>query len=415
MKNKGLIIAVLMASITFLSVRVYHLENEKRIIKEDLIELSKVKYGLFNVDEWKAILGAVISKKIDEFNFNGANRPEAERKIAVFLHSAINDFESSFRAENSRKTLGFLNNMGASMFGVFDKIRAQIPSITEKILSFLDDPRNRKAIKGFVIQKLNEYTDQTFSDVDYSMRDAIVAKYKLTDRETAIKHLEATLVQLDEKVYPFKVTLFLLALAVGVFILVSRRLSKSEFLYLTVICFILLLSGLMLPMIEIDARISEMSFKLLGEDVIFKDQVLYYKSKSIIEVVTLMIRQSRIDLLFVGLLVFTFSVLFPVAKLVASVIHIYSKRMQGNKFIRFMIFRTGKWSMADVMVIAIFMAYIGFSGIITEQLKQLESITQNLDILTTNRSSLLTGFFTFTAFAILSLLTSHKLQYQESK
>jgi uncharacterized paraquat-inducible protein A len=33
-----------------------------------------------------------------------------------------------------------------------------------------------------------------------------------------------------------------------------------------------------------------------------------------------------------------------------------------------MVFKTGKWSMADVIVVAIFMAYIGFSGIVGEQL-----------------------------------------------
>lgn len=80
-----------------------------------------------------------------------------------------------------------------------------------------------------------------------------------------------------------------------------------------------------------------------------------------------------------------------------------------------MIFRTGKWSMADVMVIAIFMAYIGFSGIITEQLKQIENIAENIDILTTNRSSLLIGFYAFTSFAILSLLISHRLQYHVNR
>jgi hypothetical protein len=67
--------------------------------------------------------------------------------------------------------------------------------------------------------------------------------------------------------------------------------------------------------------------------------------------------------------------------------------------------------MADVMVIAIFMSYIGFSGIISEQLRQIENITEGIDILTTNKSSLLSGFFLFTSFAILSLLISHKLQY----
>ncbi len=143
-----------------------------------------------------------------------------------------------------------------------------------------------------------------------------------------------------------------------------------------------------------------MSFSLLGEPVTFQDQVLYYKSKSILEVVRLIMTQSRFDLLFLELLVLTFSVLFPVTKLISSVVSLNSKRFEANKFIQFMIFKTGKWSMADVMVITIFMAYIGFSGIITEQLKQIENITQNIDILTTNKSTLMTGFFTFTSFAM---------------
>jgi uncharacterized paraquat-inducible protein A len=79
-----------------------------------------------------------------------------------------------------------------------------------------------------------------------------------------------------------------------------------------------------------------------------------------------------------------------------------------------MVFKTGKWSMADVMVVAIFMSYIGFSGILTEQLGQLEGLTNKIDILTTNKSSLQIGFFLFTSFVILSLLVSQKLQFRKS-
>ena len=39
-----------------------------------------------------------------------------------------------------------------------------------------------------------------------------------------------------------------------------------------------------------------------------------------------------------------------------------------NKIVRFLVFKSGKWSMADVMVVAIFMSYIGFTGIISSQL-----------------------------------------------
>ena len=203
-----------------------------------------------------------------------------------------------------------------------------------------------------------------------------------------------------------------MAALTALYLIFNKSFSKSEYLILTVVCMILLISGLLLPMIEIDARISTMNFTLLGETVSFKDQVLYYKSKSILEVVQLMITQSKVDLLLVGLLVFIFSVLFPVSKLASSIIYIYSRKLRSNKIVRFLIFKTGKWSMADVMVIAIFMAYIGFTGIITEQLKQIEKITPTLDLLTTNNSNLRTGFFLFTAFAILSLLVSHRLQYE---
>jgi hypothetical protein len=198
------------------------------------------------------------------------------------------------------------------------------------------------------------------------------------------------------------------------FLLFGRPMNNKEFLLYILICLVLLRAGLMLPMIEIDARIEDMSFTLFGEPVDFTDQVLYYKSKSILDVVHLMIFQRKWDIRLVGFLVLTFSVLFPVAKLCSSLIYTIVKRAKTNRFIRFMVFRTGKWSMADVMVVAIFMSYIGFSGILTEQLKQLENLSEDLDILTTNNSSLQLGFYLFTSFVLLSLLVTHKLQWSKS-
>ena len=103
--------------------------------------------------------------------------------------------------------------------------------------------------------------------------------------------------------------------------------------------------------------------------------------------------------------------LFPFSKLIASIIYVYVQKLRQSKFIKFLIFRTGKWSMADVMVIAIFMAFIGFSGILRDQLKVIEVDSENFDLLTTNASTLQIGFFTFLSFAVLGLLVSHKLQY----
>ena len=66
--------------------------------------------------------------------------------------------------------------------------------------------------------------------------------------------------------------------------------------------------------------------------------------------------------------------------------------------------------MADVFVIALFMAYLGFDGLITEQLNQLQSITNSSAVLTTNNSGLLFGFYAFTGFVLFSLLISQKVE-----
>ena len=72
MTSKRLTITtLLLTGICYLSIVVYRTETERQKIKEDLIELSKIKYGLFSVDEWKKILSDIITKKIEEFNQKG--------------------------------------------------------------------------------------------------------------------------------------------------------------------------------------------------------------------------------------------------------------------------------------------------------------------------------------------------------
>lgn len=409
---KNILACILLLLVIFLSYNVYQKEQRKKVFKEDLIELSKIKYGLFNVDEWKKILADIITKKIEEFNLQGANKEKMRKELTAFLSTQIDQLENRYYEEKSKSFWGFLiQNPVTSISGIFGKIKRDIPIFTEGILNFLNDPKNRKAIRGYIIGKLNEYADRTFSKIDYSIHDQIISKYEFEDREGTIQGLTTEVNHLEDSNKFNKIALLTLAILSGIWILFSKSISKSQFLIFTAISLLLLIMGLVLPMIEIDARISSMTFKLLGESVTFQDQVLYFKSKSILEVVSLMLTQRRFDVLIVGLLVFIFSVIFPLLKLISSIIYIYNKEKRSNGFIQFMVFKTGKWSMADVMVIAIFMAYIGFSGLITEQLKQLETITQSIDILTTNKSSLMMGFFSFTSFAILSLLISHKLQF----
>ncbi len=407
------LLTLLLGTIFYCSVQIYLIQCDRQVLKEDLVELSKIKYGLFSVDEWKQILSRIISKKIEELNFTPNQKVEIRAKVSSFLTKTITEMEERFYEEKSESLSGWLKIGVASLTGMFDTMKKDVPIFTDQILDFLNDPGNRGKVKGYIMEKLSEYTDKTFSKIDYTEHNRILDKYQLGDRSETITGLQAQIAKSDLDSRWYLIALFVLIVFGGLLILLTSSLSKNEFLLYTLICFCLLGAGLLLPMIEIDARIEEMSFTLLGEKISFTDQVLYYKSKSILEVVRLMLNQGKIDVLAVGFLVLLFSVLFPIAKLVSSLVFIYNQNANTNRFIRFMVFRTGKWSMADVMVVAIFMSYIGFSGILTEQLNQLEGLTRKIDILTTNKSSLQTGFFLFTSFAILSLLVSQRLQYKK--
>lgn len=407
---KPILILIALAGVLYLSFFIFKINQKKQTIKEDVIELSNIKYGLFNVDEWKKIMTSIIAKKIEEFELKGSNRKELKKKISDFLYKVIEEFEQKTIEQNTGSIGGFFKNKITGFVDIFGKLKQNVPTFTNQILDFLNDANNKKALKNYLSAKLNEYADNTFSKLDYTNHNSILTKHNFSERAAALIYLNGQLNLLTQQAENFKMQLMILAAVVALMIVIFKNISRLEFLLLSLVCLAFLVIGLSLPMIEIDARVSEIKVNLLGQQINFQDQVLYYKSKSILQVVSLMLTQGGYDLLAVGFLVLMFSVLFPFTKLVSSVCLVYFPNLQNNKIIHFLVHKTGKWSMADVMVVAIFMSYLGFSGILTEQLQQLEHLSPGIDLLSTNQSSLQTGFFAFTAFAFLSLLSTNKLK-----
>jgi uncharacterized paraquat-inducible protein A len=106
-------------------------------------------------------------------------------------------------------------------------------------------------------------------------------------------------------------------------------------------------------------------------------------------------------------LLITFSVFFPLLKTVSSLGYYYNyHHARQNPVVRFFVLKSGKWSMADVMVVAVFMAYIGFNGIITSQFDQLKSAAQEMVMITTNGTSLQPGYYLFLTYTVLALFLS---------
>jgi uncharacterized paraquat-inducible protein A len=155
----------------------------------------------------------------------------------------------------------------------------------------------------------------------------------------------------------------------------------------------------------------------MGYPVEFFNEVIYFQSKSILDVVAILTETRKPDMVMVGVLLVTFSIIFPVLKLLASLLYIHDTQgYRHSVFVRFFALKSGKWSMADVLVIAILMAYIAFDGMVSSQLNLISrgAATAGVEVLTTNGTRLQTGFFMFLAFCVFGMLVSTLIESSSS-
>ena len=186
---------------------------------------------------------------------------------------------------------------------------------------------------------------------------------------------------------------------------------KPLFILSVLLALIVLIIALTTPMIEIDARIKKLDFLLLGEHLQFSDQVIFFQSKSILDVVEILLKTKKVDSVIVGFLILAFSILFPITKLVSTEIYLLGNdKIRKSKWIQFFAFKSGKWSMADVTVVAIFMAYVGFKGILDNQLQDLNVKNSAVTSIATNLTSLQPGFLLFLSFIVFGFILSEILK-----
>jgi hypothetical protein len=379
---------------------------ERKALKEDLIELLGVGYGLFNNDEWRKIISATLRREIEGFEFDDSSRDALRASVSKFLSAVIRDLEKRFYDENAGNIAGLLKSGVAGFTGTFERIKRDVPIFSDQVVNYLTAPESKRAVQEILVGKVERYAEEKLDKVDYSRHDLVLRKYGAARRDEAIQAIDRQLSRAH-----YLCALFgwwvvgMSVLAVFLFVMLGPfdgvAVSGSA-----IVCLVLLLLGLLLPMIEIDARLSEVGFELLGSRAEFKNQVLFYKSKSVLEVVGLMVGEGGIGSRLVGTLIFAFSVVFPFSKIACLVLLQVQSRIQNHAVVRWVALESGKWSMADVMTIAIFMSYVGFSGILNEQLGQLETLGPKVQVVTTNQSSLQAGFFAFTGFVVFGLVLS---------
>lgn len=411
MKNwKSLLFIVILCSCFGLaySIVVDSLANQQR--KQDYAEINHIKYGLFSINAWKYQLSEIIQNEISDLDLR-KNREQLKPMVEAQLNKLIDSVQEHIETKNKVTFKGRMKQAFIETFVDVKEIKSGVPGYADEVLKIMNRAKSKKNMQELVQGKVDDYFDRTYEMQNLSEIHAIVLKMKVGNVDAAREKLDQEIK--DAQASISMTSWVLLALTAILFLLAGldkNPLPSFQYIILVLALFVLLICGVTTPMIDLEAKISEMSFILMDHPVKFINQVLYFQSKSVIDVFWLMITDSKIQMQIVGLLMVLFSIVFPAIKLVSALLFYYNHwGLRENKIVHFFVHKSGKWSMTDVMIIAIFMAYIGFTGVISSQLGKLHATDQEIVLLTTNGTSLQPGFYLFMGYAILALFLSEFL------
>lgn len=410
MKYIKLVITLLIfAAITVLGYQVIVNSKVNQKLKTDHAELNHFKYGLFSVDAWKEQLSVIMADEIDKLYLTPQNRKALKNQLEKGLGILIDKVVERIRKSNADAPM---KQTIIENFMDVEEIKKGIPDYAQAIMKEMSTSKTENQIKSMLKERIDKYMKDTFDTQDKTRKDKIVERIGKGDEDLAKDELDKRISRNHEIIT--EQALIIIVLAILLFVIegfTKGPLKPVHYFILTFTLLVMMIVGVMTPMIDMEAKIAHMGFVLMDHKVSFENQVLYFQSKSILDVFWVMIKHKEIQMKIVGVLVVGFSVIFPMLKMLSSLAYYYDYcKARNYRIIRFFVEKSGKWSMADVLVVAIFMAYIGFNGIINSQLASMSETAKNMELITTNGTALQPGYYLFFTYTVLAMFLSNFLK-----
>lgn len=403
----------------YFGIQLHELSERQEHLKKDFADMNNINLGLFSVDQWHDKVEHIIKHQVRDLNITAEEKRALQKEIEGVIIALINKAEALVTKPEKKSLRGKLVKFAVKNFVNVDTIKKQVPGIARTMIKKIDNPNNKKQLSKMALKELDKFEQ---SDVIDSILTAnalaiskVYKKYKVDSNEQLNKKIQAELKRIETATYTYCSAMLICILVVLTLWWIFRKrktVHATLFIMSLLFAFILLGVGLTASMIEVDARINALDFVLLGQHVTFQDQVLFFQSKSILDVVIILVNGTAIDSILVGVLILVFSILFPIMKLSSTGIHLLGRKSWAeNKVIKYFAFQSGKWSMADVIVIGILMAYIGLNGLLESQLQRLKVPIDSLTLISTHNTALQPGYIIFIAFVLFGLILSTILKF----
>ena len=396
----------------------------RRLVRTDLAEIEHARYGILSADQWRGIIGPMLEAQVDNLNLNGQStslRPMVERSLYALLDNIKTQMTTPQPASPNAKAQGapspgaakpmLANPMIVNM--IVASLRPHVPEYTDVVMKELAKPQTQKSFKDSIRGVVADAVKNTFGTTDMTTYNAILKHYGCSSGADCEVTLGNQIAQMDKNLNR-EYLIVLASAALGFILLMVGRstLSRGAVVVLMVFCLAMLVGGVLSPMLEVEVRVTKIDATLLGMPIEFRDQSLYYRSKTVLEVFQTLIQMGRPEMTLVAVLLILFSVVFPALKILALVAALFRPALlRTSRLVKLFAFTLSKWSMADVLALAIFMSFVAFNGVIGSSMEGLRDMPNvNQVMIPTNASKILPGYYLFIGFCISSIILSKKLE-----
>jgi Paraquat-inducible protein A len=383
--------------------------SARRTLQMDLAEINHVRYGLLNADRWVEKIVPVLDAQIDALDLTASNRASLRPTVIRALNRLLDQVKEQLAPKPApgAAPAGFAAQAQALIVNnILAGLKPHIPEYADMVLRELGKPENKQAVRNYLRSAVTDGAKATFGAVDMQTYSAILKRYGCADVAACQSDLGGRIQALDSSAAFYS----LLVLGATALAFLLSGAGRSAIAVQLLFCVALLVGGVLNPMIEVEAKISKVSLTFFGQPVSFPEQVLYYQSKSVLEVFRTLLTMGQPEMIVVAVLVLLFSVVFPALKVIAVALCLSDlSLLKKYRVLRFFALESSKWSMADVMALAIFMSFVAFNGLIGSAMNGLKGPGAEL-VIPTDSSKILPGYYLFVGYCAASLWLAKKLE-----
>lgn len=409
-------LSVFLVAECYFGYRLYTTSAEQEQIKRDYCTVNSITFGIFSVDRWRDQISNIVTQKIKGVRVTPEQKKELREAVSKELHGMIDQVVHDMT--KPQKGLGNkLKKLAFKSFVKPEELHKQVPTFTKIIVDRVTSPRMTNKLKNIATTKFDQLADQTFDSTQTAIRKVtkhMYTKYEVKDGDAFNRQIETKLMNSRKITFDYAYALLacpFVAIIFWIFLRKKHYLHNSLFVMSLLMALVALIVGSTVSIVEVDARMKSLEFILMGEKVVFENQVLFFQSKSIIGIADVLIKQTKPDSITVGILIFLFVIILPILRIIARGVHMICRPIiSENKVTRYLAFDSAKWDMADVMVVGIGMTYIGLNGILDSSLTDLNMKDEFLVTSTVNYTSILPGYLVFVGYVAFGFFLAFMLK-----